>query len=359
MKRIFTLLLLFPFLINAQNREIEKIVNRIDFEKDTVKSVFNWVTDNIKYDVALLEKVKLNGIENIKLEQNKKLRIANAIKTRRGVCQHYSELFDAIMRQLGYQSVVISGYTRNPVTKQLNPIGHAWNAVNVNNKWILIDATWGAGYVTDDNHFKKMYKPEYYDIDPAKAIYSHIPYNPLWQFLQKPITYNAFDEQKINKTTLELLDDYEEVQQFLQLNKAEQMKEALNRSKKMGSANALVKRWQDIRMQNIKVDYRNSMVEIYNNASEIMRTSTNNYNDYVEAKNNRFRGSKWNKQFTKTYITTLLKDAEGALEKFLSIKENDPSMTSELTATLKNTTSFIKLVKKELNYINNNWPKSK
>jgi len=359
MKNIIILLLLFPLFINAQNREIEKIVNRIDFEQDTVKAVFDWVTDNIRYDVALLKKVKLNGIENIKLDSSKKLRVANAIKTRRGVCQHYSELFDAIMQRLGYESVIIAGYTRSPVTKKINPIGHAWNAVKVNNKWILLDSTWGAGYVTNDNKFKKMYKPEYYNIDPTKAIFSHIPYDPLWQLLDTVVPYEVFDKQEINRQALQITDDYKAIEHHLQLTEVEQMNKALNRSKKMEKANALIKRWQDIKIQNINAAYRNSMVEVYNGASEMMREATSKYNDYVQAKNNRFRGGKWNREFTKKYMTTLLEKAESAHQRYLSIKDNDPTMSSDLTATLKNTTSFIKLVKKELSYIKNSWPKSK
>lgn len=359
MKHILLLFLLVPLFISGQNREIEKIVKRIDFEQDTVKSVFNWVTDNISYDVALLKKVKIKGIDNIKIEQSQKLRIANVIKTRRGVCQHYSELFDAIMQHLGYQSVVIAGYTRSPVTKEISPIGHAWNAVKVNNRWILLDTTWGAGYVTEGNKFKKMYKSQYYDMNPSKAIFSHIPYDPLWQLLNPMVTYQAFDEEEIDKQKLSKIESYEAIANHLQLNEEKQMNEALKRSKKMGNANALVERWQNIRSQNIEVAYRNSKVKIYNAASEIMREATNKYNDYVEAKNNRFRNAKWDKKFTKTYMTNLLADAENAHQQYLSIKANDPTMSSDLTATLKNTTSFIKRVKNELTYIDNNWPKSK
>jgi len=357
MKNILTLLLLLPLIVTAQNREIEKIVNRIDFKQDTVKAVFDWVTDNIKYDVVLLEKVKLNGIENIKLNNSKKLRIANAIKTRKGVCQHYSELFDAIMQHLNYQSVIVSGYTRSPVTQKLSLLGHAWNAVKVNQKWILLDATWGAGYVTDKNVFKKMYKPQYYNIDPTKAIFSHIPYNPLWQLLAQPVSYSAFDNNEIEQANLKPITDNSAIQQFLQLNKIEQLSDALNRSNKMGNANLAVERWRNLKTQNINVTYRNSKVEIYNEASEIMRDATGKFNDYVHAKNNRFRKAKWTKAFTSNYMTALLAAAETAHNSFLSIKDNDPTLSSDLTATLSNTTSFIKLVKKELNYIDNKWPK--
>jgi len=358
MKNILVFLLLLPLITNAQDREIEKIVKQIDFEQDTVKAVFDWVTDNIRYDVDLLEKVKLNGIENIKLDNDKSLRIKNVIKTRKGVCQHYSELFDAIMQQLGYQSVVISGYTRSPVTRKINPIGHAWNAVKVNNKWILIDATWGAGYVTEDNKFKKVYKPEYYNVPATELIFSHIPYNPLWQLLKQSVTYEAFDKLEIKKANLSGLTKYKNIDQFLQLKEIDQIGEALNQSNKMKNPNALVQRWQDIKAQHLQVAYRNSMVEVYNAASEIMRNATTKFNDYVYAKNNRFNNAKWTKAFTKEYMTALLNEAEAAHQKFTSVKVNDPTLSSDLTATLRNTTSFIKLVKKELSFIDSKWPKS-
>jgi len=359
MKIILLSLLLLPLLVQSQNREIEKIVNRIDFEEDTVKAVFDWITNNISYDVSLLKKIKLNGIENVKLNQNKESRISNVLKNKRGVCQHYSELFDEIMTHLGYQSVVIAGYTRSPITQKLNSVGHAWNSVKTDNKWILLDATWGAGYVTNKNVFEKRYKSEYYNMNPTEAIFSHIPYDPLWQLLEQQVSYTSFEKQTIDKKNLRTITNYKEIEKYLQLNEIDQKKEALSRSKEMGKPNALVQRWQDIKIQNINVDYRNSMVKVYNNAAEIMRNATTKFNDYVHAKNNKFRSSKWTKKTTKAYMTALLEDAERANQQFLSIKDNDPTMSSDLTATLKNSTSFVKLVNKELYFIDNQWSKSK
>jgi len=357
MRNIITVLLFLPLLIHAQNHEIEKIVDQIDLKEDTVKAVFDWITDNIKYDTGLLEKVKLNGIENVKSNSTKLLRLKNVIKTSKGVCQHYSELFEAILKHLGYNVAVVTGYTRSPVTGELNPFGHAWNAVKVNNKWILVDATWGAGYVTDEHKFKKVYKPQYFDIEPTEAIFSHMPYNPLWQLLEQPVTYESFDKQNIQKAVLKPINNYEKQEQFLQLSDVDQITNALKRSKKMNNPNAIVQRWKDIKTQYLQVAYRNSMVDVYNGASEIMREATTKYNDYVHAKNNSFKNTKWTKQFTKQYMTALLENAQTANERFLSVKNNDPTLSSDLTETFKNTSSFIKLVEKELNYIDNKWPK--
>ena len=68
---------------------------------------------------------------------------------------------------------------------------HEYNAVKLNKKWYLIDSTWGAGYIKDNN-FVKKYCPFYFCTEPNFFINTHYPINDNWQLLERPISFKQF-----------------------------------------------------------------------------------------------------------------------------------------------------------------------
>ena len=63
---------------------------------------------------------------------------------------------------------------------------HSWNAVKLEGKWYLCDATWAAGY-TDMNtylfHFD--YDDKYFLMPPEKFAETHQPVEESWTLLPK------------------------------------------------------------------------------------------------------------------------------------------------------------------------------
>src|SRR5690606_30059317 len=78
--------------------------------------------------------------------------------TRRSVCAGYANLVAAMGQEAGLEVVVVTGDARDG-EGSLSGSGHAWNAVRVDDRWYLMDATWNAGYVTDA--FVKQYGTTY------------------------------------------------------------------------------------------------------------------------------------------------------------------------------------------------------
>ena len=39
----------------GQSKALSGVMNKIDYQNDTLKAVYDWVADNIKYDVAKLK----------------------------------------------------------------------------------------------------------------------------------------------------------------------------------------------------------------------------------------------------------------------------------------------------------------
>lgn len=64
--------------------------------------------------------------------------IFNAAK---GVCVHYAQLYNDLLRTAGIPSIIVSGMSYDIEHKKFE--SHAWNLVYANGEWLSIDPTWG------------------------------------------------------------------------------------------------------------------------------------------------------------------------------------------------------------------------
>ena len=83
-------------------------------------------------------------------------------------------------------------YTDGMVFSNTNP-NHAWNVVYLNDSWWLLDATWGAGYVSETKEFIKQYSEHYFLTNPEQFIYDHFPVDLNWQLLERMIPITKFE----------------------------------------------------------------------------------------------------------------------------------------------------------------------
>jgi hypothetical protein len=111
----------------------QNLQNTIDDIKDADNNpsqlyitLAEWVHKHIKYDMAYFGK-------DMTTEQ--------ILKTGRGVCEQYAQLYNDLLRASGIPSVVVSGMSYDPEKNKFE--NHAWNLVFTNGDWIGIDPTWG------------------------------------------------------------------------------------------------------------------------------------------------------------------------------------------------------------------------
>lgn len=306
-------------------RTLHAIIESIEFKEDTVKSVFDWVTENIRYDTKAITKPKSFAKKRAK---DIKDRINKVLITKKGVCQHYSELTDTLLKTLGFNSYVVTGYVRSPTTGKLSNMGHAWNAVEVDEKWILLDSTWGAGVVSDNKRFRKKYNPYYYNPSPSKMIKSHMPYDPIWQLLEKPIDYRTFDKNKVQTQKLSEGKDFSSIQDYLNKNKIDQLKDASTRSTQLGTSNKLVKNHFHIGEVNRSSYQVKDVNKLYDKV-------VGEYNTYVKAKNNNAAQS-----YTKNHIEKWLEEVDQVIEGYGNINTAESKHKNILKGNLQNAKSF-------------------
>jgi len=164
---------------NISEKEIvELIIKKSTTNIEKARAIFVWIAENIAYDTSY----KVTSPEQ-------------SLKHRKGVCQAYSELFKKFGEVAGLEVVVIPGDAKQfnyKKSSDLSNEGHAWNAFKCNNqKWILLDATWGAGYV-NNGKFNKQFNDFWFDVSPKIYIFTHFPTDENHQFLEKPISRNDF-----------------------------------------------------------------------------------------------------------------------------------------------------------------------
>jgi len=103
------------------------------------------------------------------------------------------------------------GYGRN-VALNIEKLGvpnHSWNAVKLNQKWYVCDATWSSGYTlitSESTNFIHKYNDGYFLTNPELFVKNHYPLNEKWTLLESPPSSQEFlkapfiyDETFINK----------------------------------------------------------------------------------------------------------------------------------------------------------------
>ncbi|BAQ64225.1 transglutaminase domain-containing protein [Geminocystis sp. NIES-3709] len=156
-------------------------------EEEKARIIYTWITHNISYDVvALADLFERNIYPDVKVE--------TVLNTRSTICSGYANLYQQLAQYMGLKSVIVTGYGKgiNYIVGEDNEVNHAWNTVKINNNWYLIDATWGAGTVNNDQ-FLANFNPYYFAPKPEEFIYSHFPENTQWQLLKTPFSRSQFD----------------------------------------------------------------------------------------------------------------------------------------------------------------------
>lgn len=152
-------------------------------QTDTEKAriLFAWIANNIAYDVQQkFSPINFYGDTQI---------AARTLATRLGMCIHYAELFSEVAMHMGLPAYTVAGQTRQD--SALSATGHAWVAVRLDGKWHLMDPTWAAGAV-QGLIFKKKYDDRWFMVPPDRMVLTHLPFDPQWQLLARPMSLTFF-----------------------------------------------------------------------------------------------------------------------------------------------------------------------
>jgi hypothetical protein len=344
----FVLLLIVSFTLNAQtkNAEYKKVDEKIisysntlnnnaiselvafinsnfSTETDKLRAVFIWIATHFEYDVA--------NMFTLKLYTEPQEIIDELLKNNTGVCIHFAYLFNEIGNKLGIKTFVISGYTKQ--NGLVDNMPHVWCASLVDSMWYLIDPTWGAGYVQNQKFIKKL-NDYYFKTAPEDLIRSHIPFDPLWQFLYYPISSQDFYDghTEINKETT-FFNYIDTLKTYENKTKLEQLIATNRRIEQNGVKNEIT--YNQLKNNEIEIEsYKNqNIVDEYNAVVYLFNEGVNKLNRFIDYRNNQFIPEK-----TETEIRDMVESAE----KLFLTSQNK---LQHLISTDKNTADSINRLK--------------
>lgn len=345
MKRLILLLLLISQFCVAQNSLVTETIKEINIQGDTLKSVYEWITDNISYDVKKLNKIKENYknksksknkvVSQTKAERNAEM-LQKVIQNKKGVCEDYSLLFDAIVKELGYESHIIEGYTKNSRGILNRKIGHVWNTVKVNGQWKLYDATWGSGSVKDGKTFIKKYNPKWYAADPSDMAKTHMPFDPIWQMSAQPLTYQEFESGKT--TTAKGGDQYDYnrlIADFDRKDEKARTEDMIRRSKALGEGTSLIGRWRKRHQKSLGIQNKNSKIDQLNEASANSNQAYQLFKQYLEARQNSFKGEEYTVEKSKGKLQKAHDLITSTLDTYKTVKVDSRRSMNSINKSIK------------------------
>ena len=234
MRYTLPLLLIFSFVLHAQRADFStidfakadsvafihkgeslenlpvlthKLTANLTTDAEKFRAIYTWVCTNIENDYGSFLKTsskrkKFAEDRDAFLEWNNSFtpkvfeKLVNEKKT---ACTGYAYLISELANLANLKCKIVNGYGRTSTLRlDENSIpNHSWNAVELNNKWYLCDATWSAGRILIEEggpKFESDYHDGYFLADPALFIKNHYPLEISSSILTKPPSFKEFTE---------------------------------------------------------------------------------------------------------------------------------------------------------------------
>jgi transglutaminase/protease-like cytokinesis protein 3 len=239
-------------------------------EQDRIAAIYGWIATNIRYDTD-----SANVINHL---PDPEAKINLAFRRRRGVCENFSAIFNDICTKAGLTTFVVNGYTKQNGT--LDKTGHSWNAVCLSGEWLLCDATWDAGNRTNWQYFLRS---------PMEMITSHMPFDPMWQLMNYPVSHWQFYIGDVTPNRSHSFFNFRDsIAAYNRMDSLERFVAVANRIEQYGYENKLVKDNLAFNRMNIQLILEDRNKDLYNAAIIELNNATAIYNEFVSMRNSHF-----------------------------------------------------------------------
>ena len=192
------------------------LTDQLTTEHEKFRVIFYWVATNIENDYIYFLK-----------NQRKRKRFADdpvalaswnaefapkiyerLLKQQKTVCTGYAVLIEELCYYAGIEAEIVHGYGKVSQWVEVNEgqTNHSWNAVKLEGKWYLADATWAAGIIyTDRRGFQFDYTDAYFLSAPQLFALNHYPQDPKWLLIEEELSFETFQSRSVaSRYTLEM-----------------------------------------------------------------------------------------------------------------------------------------------------------
>ena len=309
-----------PYMSVKNTTDIAKYFNeQFNSDENKIRAIFIWLASNINYDI--------DNIYAINHYATTAEIISKTLSSRKAICQGYAETFNELCAKTGIKSFVITGYTKQ--SGFVDYIPHAWVTAFVGGKWRLYDPTWGAGFIQDAK-FTRHLNPDYFDASPETLIKDHMPFDPLWQLLNPPLTSAEFYEHKTHGSG-DPFNFNDSIKTFEEEDTIERINASIRRIESNGIKNSLI--YDQLNYLHRELDFRkqSALVALYNSAVNKSNEAVTLFNKYIDFKNKQFTPKKTDEEI-KHMIETPEKNVTDAKSILSAIQNPDPSLAANITS---------------------------
>ena len=111
----------------------------------------------------------------------KNLTLKEIYDVKKGVCDHITLLYNAMLNSIGIKTLFISGweFQKNHTFGDKHTSRHSWTLALINGKWIELDATWGLFEGISACHiFKNFFQDKYLCLSEEnnESLFYNAPY---------------------------------------------------------------------------------------------------------------------------------------------------------------------------------------
>lgn len=165
------------------------LTSNLTTDVEKFRAIYMWVCENIKNDPNQNKRIsrkrrqfKNDSIGYLSWNKIYLKEVYTVLqKKKKTSCFGYAYLIKELSNLAGLECTIVNGYGRNAVdnTHELNDVNHSWNAVKLNNKWYLCDATWGSGYNLESVFIHDL-NEGYFLPEPKLFAMNHYPSEKKW-----------------------------------------------------------------------------------------------------------------------------------------------------------------------------------
>lgn len=286
-------------------------------DRDKSRAIFLWISRNIEYN---FDSIITNSIYETPSEVSQRI-----LKTRTGVCLNFAHLFNELSNKSGIKSYVITGYTKQ--FGKVDFLPHIWCASYIDTAWYVFDPTWGSGYVSRGRYIKQV-NGYYFMARPERIIRSHMPFDPMWQFLNYPITHAEFKKRGYKGDTARPYFNFKDtLKTWENSSDLERASSSARRVEQSGVTNNFVS--AKLRVLKGEAEYLSNR-----HAAERYDSAVKHYNEGIRVFNNFIILR--NEQVTDSILlTSLLDNSEAYLDSAFSVLDNAGGVDNHIVLSVK------------------------
>ena len=150
------------FIVNLPQSSYEIDTSKIDAEIiSKAEEIKNAHPDKPYYHIGIFVN---SHIEYDLTYVGSDLTLKEIFEGRRGVCGHYTLLYNAMLNAIGIKILYISGWAfdKDKTSGDKSTLTHAWTAALIGDKWMELDATWGLFEGIPAGHIFKNFNQDSY-----------------------------------------------------------------------------------------------------------------------------------------------------------------------------------------------------